>query len=242
MKPEKKTAVAVGVLFIAATVSSLLCTALTSSVTQAPDYLTRASSHADQLIVGALLLVAAGVSVVTIPALLFPILRRHDEGIALCYLGIRILEAVTLIVDAVALLVLVTLSRAYPPGGPPSSLWASGALLQGAQHWAFLLNPVVFGVGALLFYSLLYRSRLVPRWLSGWGFVGGVLVFAFGLMGMFGGVSMLWAVPIGVQEMALAGWLIVKGFSPAATGSEARQLSARLPSHAMVMSTASARR
>lgn len=66
--------------------------------------------------------------------------------------------------------------------------------------------------------------------------------FAFGLMGMFGGVSMLWAVPICVQEMALAGGLIVKGFSPAATGSEARASSLRPPSHAMVMPTTSAQR
>ena len=222
MQSTRRTAVAAGMLFITATATSLLCTALTHATTNAPHYLSQAAAHADRLIAGALLLVAAALSVAAIPAVLFPVLRRCHEGIALSYLGVRVLEAVTQIVYAIAMLLLVTLGRAAVGRGDAASsgFRASGALLQGALHWAFLLDPTVFGVGALMFYVLLYRARLVPRWLSGWGFVGGALVLAYGLAAMFGRGSMLWALPIGVQEMVLAGWLIAKGFAQPGTVSK----------------------
>ncbi len=224
MKPFKKTAVAVGAMFIVATVTSLISTALTNGVIDGPDYLAKVSAHGDRVITAALFAVAAGASCVAIPALLFPVLKRHNEGVALGYLGIRILEATALLLSAVSLLLLVTLSREYVGAGAATASYypAAGALLQGLHDWAFPLDPVIFGAGALLLYSLLYRSRLVPRWLSAWGLGGAALVFAFALMRMFGGGSAAMALPIAVQEMALAAWLIVKGFSlAAAPGSEA---------------------
>lgn len=213
----RRTAIAVGILFVIATVASLLSTALTSGALDAPDYLARVAAQSDQIIAAALLLIAGGISAVLIAALLFPVLRRSGEGLALGYLGVRILEAVTMVVDVVALLLLVTLGRDSVLAGAQavaaSDVTTLGALLQAAHHWAFPLNPVVSGLGALLLYSLLYRSRLVPRWLSAWGLAAAALVFAFGLLRMYGGGSLVLALPIGVQEMALAGWLIAKGFT-----------------------------
>jgi len=213
----RKTAIAVGILFVIATVAALLSTALTSGALDAQDYLARVAAQSDQMIAAALLLIAGGISAVLIAALLFPVLRRSGEGLALGYLGVRVLEAVTLLVDVVALLLLVTLGRDSVHAGAhalaASDLTVPGAMLQAALHWAFPLNPVVSGLGALLLSSLLYRSRVVPRWLSVWGLAAAALVFAFGLLRMYGGGSVVLALPIGVQEMALAGWLIAKGFS-----------------------------
>jgi hypothetical protein len=70
-----------------------------------------------------------------------------------------------------------------------------------------------------MFYYLLYQSKLIPRWLSGWGLIGAILVLAVGLLAMFGlDLGFLWA-PLAVQEMVLAVWLIVKGFNPSAIAS-----------------------
>jgi Domain of unknown function (DUF4386) len=221
----RKTAIAVGILYIIATLVSLLSTALTSGALDAQDYLTRVAAQSDQVVAGALLLIAGGIAVVLIAALLFPILRRYGEGVALGYFGVRILEAVTLLVAAVSLLLLVSVSREYVRAGADAAasarLGSSGVVLQALNEWAFPLNPVVFGLGGLLLYVLLYRSRLVPRWLSVWGIVGVGMVFAFGLLRMYGGGSLVLALPIGVQEMALAGWLIVKGFDFSASRREA---------------------
>jgi hypothetical protein len=226
----RKTAIAVGILYIIATVLSLLSTALTSGDLDAADFLARAGAHSDPLITGALLLVAAGVTCVLIAALLFPVLRRFGEGAALGLVGIRVLEAVTLMVSAVSLLLLVSAGRDFAAAGQSattSGIIASGALAKGLNDWAFPLNPIVFGMGGVLLYGLLYRSRLVPRWLSVWGLAGVVLVFVYGLLRMYGGGSMALAVPIGIQEMVLAGWLIVRGFDFSAAGREA--LPARVP-------------
>ena len=82
---------------------------------------------------------------------------------------------------------------------------------------------IVFSLGSLIFNYLLYQTKLVPRWLSGWGLVAGVLYLASGLLAMFSIVEALSPIYIalqsvkGLQEMVLAVWLIVKGFNPSAT-------------------------
>ena len=221
MNSYRKTAIIVGVLFIIATVLSLISSTLIGSIIDVPDYLVNVSANENQVIIGVLLLLAAALSVILIPAMLFPILKQHNEGISLGYFGFRIIEAVTLIVDGFSYLLLITLSREYVNAGAPvaSYFQTSGALLLGAHNWAFPLNPIVFGLGALMFYYLLYQSKLIPRWLSGWGFIGAILVLALGLLGMFGDILVFLALPIAVQEMVLAAWLIVKGFNPSAIAS-----------------------
>jgi len=223
MKTYRKTAVAVGILFILATVLALLDSALTKDVGDAPDHLAQLAGRGGQLVAGALLAIGAGACCVLIAALLFPILKRRNEGMALGYLGLRILEAVTLVVTAVSVLLLVTVGRQAVAAGVPvgSDLRTMAALLQGLHEWAFPMNPFVFGLGAVLFYSLLYTARLVPRWLSVWGLVGAAAVFAFSLLQFYGVGSALLAVPIGVQEMVLAGWLLARGFDTSSLASEA---------------------
>ena len=229
MNSDRKTAVIVGVLFILATLFSLASTSIIGPVIGAPDYLVKISSNENQVVVGVLLLLAAAVSIVLIPAMMFPVLRRHNEGIALGYFGFRVLEAETLVVDAISLLLLLSLGQEYAKAGVPAASYfqISGALLLSAHDWIFPLNPIVFGLGALMFYYLLYRSKLIPGWLSAWGFLGAALVLAFGLLGLFGNILIYLALPIAVQEMVLAVWLIVKGFYPSAIVSESAKKSSQ---------------
>jgi hypothetical protein len=142
-------------------------------------------------------------------------LKRYNRSLALSYFGFRIFEAIVFMVDIIGVLLLITLSREFVSAEVLDATYvqALATLILAARDWGFLLVPVVFGMGALVFYYLLYSSKLVPRWLSGWGFVGAALVLASGLFGMFGNFMIYLALPIAVQEMVLAGWLIVKGFN-----------------------------
>ena len=76
------------------------------------------------------------------------------------------------------------------------------------------------------YYYVFYQSKLIPRWLSGWGFLGAALSLAAALLTIFGQiipfstVFILLNFPIGVQEMVLAAWLIVKGFNSSAIASQ----------------------
>ena len=231
MKTYRRTAVAVGILFILATATSLLGTALIGSLSAGQ--LAQLAGRQDRLITAALLELAAGISVLLIPALLFPVLKRYNEGLALGYFGLRLFEATTMMLSAVSVLLLVTLGRQSVAAGTAldPSLRAAAALALGLHDWAFPLDPVVFGLGAVLFYSLLYSARLVPRWLSVWGLVAAVVVFALGLLRMYGGGTLALAVPIAVQEMVLAAWLIVRGFDTQAVADEGTTRSAKVTSH-----------
>ncbi len=94
-------------------------------------------------------------------------------------------------------------------------------LLLAARDWAFMLGPgLVFALSALVLNYILYQSQLIPRWLSGWGLIGGTLMFASYLLQFFSINLEFLFVLIGVQEIVFAVWLIVKGFNSSAIASE----------------------
>ena len=95
------------------------------------------------------------------------------------------------------------------------------------HNWTYLVaQGLVVGVNTVLMAYLMYRSRLVPRFIPVLGLVGGPLVFAHNAAQMFGISEQIlsWAaigvIPIFAWELSLAIWLIAKGFNQAATASE----------------------
>jgi hypothetical protein len=222
LNSNRKTAIIVGVLFVFATAFALISSGLTGPITGSQDFLVKASANENQMIIGVLFQLAATISVVLIPAMLFTVLRRYDERIALGYFGIRILESFTLFAGAIGTLLLVTLSQEYVKAVASAVPYfqTSGALLQGLLNWVFPLNPIIFGVGAIMFYYLLFNTQLLPRWLSIWGIIGAILVITAGVLGMFSSFLTVLALPIAVQEMAMAAWMIIKGFNTSTIPSE----------------------
>jgi len=220
----RKTAIIVGVLFIAATVTSVIGGLLVESIIDSPDDLVNVSENENQVILGVLLELTWAASAVAITVLMFPILKKQNEGLALGYVGARIFEGVIAVVGAISGLLLITLSQEFVIAGAPDATYfqAFGTLLLGARDLAWWIGPmIVFALSALIFNYLLYHSKLIPRWLSVWGFIGATLLLAEGLLGMFDlTISTFLAAPIAVQEMVLAVWLIVKGFNPSAIASK----------------------
>jgi hypothetical protein len=225
MDTQKKRAILVGALFILATLSSSLGFYVRDPLLEAPGYLAHLYSQRTRVIIGVLLLLVDSAAVVLIPAVLFPILRKHDEALALGYLGFRVVESVVVVVGEISLLALLALSQGFVQAGAPdaSHFQAQGALLltvyrQGTHVIGIM---VVFALTALILNSVLYRSRLVPRWISTWGLLGAALLLAAGLLellgpGPFSTISTVLVLPIAVQEMVFAVWLIAKGFNSAA--------------------------
>ena len=221
MDSNRKTAIIVGVLFITALVSSMLSGGFSGSIDD-PDYLTAVSANENQVLIGVLFQLALTASVVAIPIMMFPILKKHNEGLALGYVGARIFEGFFDVVIAISMLLLLTLSREFVEAGAPdaSSFQTSGILLIALKDWAGIPEQFPYGLGVLILNYLLYQSKLIPRWLSGWGFVGGALMLAMGLLRLFGYPVIFLALPIILSEMVLAVWLIVKGFNSSAIASE----------------------
>lgn len=216
MLSYKATARVVGVLFIVATAAAIVGEVLLLPSIEST-YLTEAASAEARVITGALLEVVLAIAVVGIAVMLFPVLKKQGDGIALGYVGARTLEGVLILGGAISALLLLTLSRDYGATGA-AGVEPLGDVLLAAREWTYWLGPMLmFSVSALILYALLFRGNLVPKWLSIWGFVGGVLLLGRAVLEMYGVefstvVQGVVAAPIGLNEMVLAVWLIFKGF------------------------------
>jgi hypothetical protein len=228
MKTYRKTAIIVGVLYIIGTVAGILCKVLTGSIQNDLNLLTKVTANENQIIIGALFLLIMGLALAMVPVMMFPILRKRNEALALGYVVFRgALETVTTIGMVIGWLFLTILSQEYVKAGAPDASYFQtlGTLLLNGNDSISTISQIVFPLGALIFYSLLYQSKLIPRWLSGWGLIAAILWIAatfldlFGLISPWSTIQVVLALPIGVQEMVMAVWLIVKGFNPSAIAS-----------------------
>jgi len=214
MSTNKKTAATVGALFLIAMVASLLGGGLVESVISAPEPFAAVSENETLLVAGVLLELVNAIAVVGIGVLMFTVLKRHNETQAIGYLSLRVVEAVFCSLIVVSPLSLIRLGQNQPQASAALSI-AERASISG------LLVPVFFSLGALLLYSSLYQSKLLPRFIPVWGLAAAVLILTLNLLSAFGlelgmGISMTFALPIILNEIFMGIWLIVKGFNPSA--------------------------
>jgi hypothetical protein len=223
MNSNRKTAIVVGVLFITATVAGLLSEVFGPNL-DAPDYLANLSANGNQVLIGALLVFTMAVLIAGIPIFMYPILKKYNEALALGYVVFRTIEVVFFIVSAISLLTLLTLSQEFVIAGTPDASYFQilATLLLAVREWGGgVFSTIVFSLSALILNYVLYRSKLIPRWLSGWGLIGAIFYFLSGFLPLFGHdprstIYLLMEAPLGLNEMVFAIWLIVKGFNPSA--------------------------
>jgi Domain of unknown function (DUF4386) len=226
---HRARAVVVGGLFVFAIVVLFVGEALYSPILDAADDPGAAHTQRTRVVLGILIEFLAVPAVIMIAATLFPILRRHAESLALAYVGVRVLEGAILTASYLAQLSRLRLSQSYVEGGQWDAVAGPlGDLLRSVDDWAGttgLLYLVTFCLGSLVLFTVLYRARLVPRPIAGWGLLAAVVLLvgtilanldlAGGLSGA--GLQVAFAAPIAVAELVLAGWLIVRGFQASAT-------------------------
>jgi len=216
MSADRKAAVWIGVLYIIGTVALVLSLVVTGAVLTGPAYLAQVAAQPNQVAVGALLVLLAGFALAMVPVVFWPVGRRYNETLAMGYVVFRgALETILYLVGALGWLLLIALST--EPDAAPLASFVHTAV---AVTWDQLI-AIPFALGALMFYVLLFRSRLVPRWLSVWGLVGAALYIVPPLGSMFGLSSLgVLVAPLFLQEMVMAVWLIAKGFNPSALAAE----------------------
>lgn len=223
---DRRSAVAVGLLYIAATVAGVLTLAPLSALLEGPGILANAAADENRMIMLAMLALIMAVAVAGVAFMIYPILMRHartsiKEGLALWYVGTRATEGAIFIVATLAILSILALSREFMGAGTPDTAFfqVGGSVLLATVDFAFMLGQSVFCIGALMLYYLLFESRIVPQWLSVWGLIAAPLMFVAGLSLLVTGdpnstFSTILYAPMALQEMVFALWLIVKGFNP----------------------------
>jgi hypothetical protein len=162
--------------------------------------------------------------VVGLGALFFPIIESYGKRTALVYLASRIVEAVLLAIGVLCLLMLIPLGQYAAEVGGASVAWATaiGSLLTQANSMAFQIAMMSLGLASLFLCVLLFRTRLIPRFLAVWGVVGYALFLGGAIAEIFGmPIGVMLSIPGGLFEVAVGVWLLVKGFQPEAYGSRA---------------------
>ena len=232
MNTNRRTAAIVGTLFIIGTASGILSSSLIAPIKAGSAYPLNIATSANQWMIGTLLILLMGYPLAMIPVMLYPIFKEHNEVLAFGAVLFRgVLEAVLYTVGAISMLLLLNVSEIFGKTGvtDTSSLQTLGTILTASGDWIFQILSLVFSVGTMMICVLFYQTRLIPRWLSGWGFISAILYFFANFVSMFSSQHMapsidsgigLLMIPLAIQEMAFAVWLIVKGFNPVAIASE----------------------
>jgi hypothetical protein len=219
MESNRKAGIIVGLLFIIATVTAILTIFFLGSTLEKPLDFNLISSNEFQIVLSVVFWLILAISVMGIGTMMYPILKKYHEGLAISYVVLRLTESVLIIIASISILSLLTLSQEYIAGALDISFYQPlGSFLLALQDWSFDIGTLIFlGLGGLPLYYILYQLKLVPRWLSGWGLIGASCVLLYGLLSLFGIADSiivnLLALPIAVQEMVFAIWIIFKGFS-----------------------------
>jgi len=224
---ERRTAAVVGGLYILGTVAGISSVVCTGSVMGAADPFSAIAAREPLLAAGVLFVLVMGFSLALVPVLLYPILRKENEALAIGYVVFRgALETLTYVALTVCWVALAGASREIVRTGATadSALRVAGNTLLGTAGAWSMMTRFVFSLGAMIFYGLLVRSRLLPRWIPIWGLVAIMLHLTPGLYQLFGKGAPVPPIvaaldfPIFLQEMVMAVWMILKGFSaPART-------------------------
>ncbi len=220
MGTSRSAARIAGVLFLFATAASLVDRGLLAPVLGSADYLTATAANGGRVVAGAFFQILAGLSCAGIAVALYPVIRRHAAGLAIGSVTFRLLEGTFYLIGALGALLILALAQqttAGIDGGSAADL--SGQVLLTLRDRASEIGILAFYLGGTLYYLAFLRARLLPRWLSGWGlvgtglgFIGAVLVF-FGALGFMSPLQVALNLPIGLNEIVLAIWLIAVGFA-----------------------------
>ena len=215
----RTSATVVGIVYILGFVVGLVGIGLFQSILGAPDHLSTVSANSIQLAIGAILWLMAVAGDAAHGILMFPVLKPHNERIAVGYLAGRIIDAVFIAVMVLFVLLQIPLGSEFLKAGASdtSHLQALSTVFMQAQLYAYQFGMSTLGVAGLMLCYTLYRARLVPRPLAVWGLVGYAVIFVGMVSEVMGsGLGLVSSIPGGLWEVFIGVWLIVKGFNSSA--------------------------
>lgn len=224
MSPTRKAALIAGLAYIATFVFSIpVKFGLWADVLDQPDWVLGAGSDSG-VPLGALFEVLTALGGIVTAVALYSIARRHSERAALGFVTTRVMEAAVIFVGVFAIMATYTLRNdvAGTAASDPGALVTTGQALVAVHDWTFLLGPgVMAALNALLIGSVMYRSRMLPRWIPTLGLIGAPLLFIsatatlFGAWDQISGPAALLTLPIAIWEFSFGVYMIAKGLKPA---------------------------
>lgn len=218
MSPTRKAALAAGLFYIATFVFSIPALGLYDGVVNDANFVLGAGS--DQGVLwGGLIEVLTALTGIGTAVALYPVIKRYGPGRAVGFIASRTLEAAMICAGVLAVLAVYTLRQDFAGATDTAALTTSASGLVAVKDWSFLLGPGIMpAVNALCFATIMYQSRLVPRWIPTVGLIGVPLLLVSSTASLFGAweqvssISMLLALPIATWELSVGAYMAVKGF------------------------------
>ena len=218
--PTRKAAFASGLFYLITFASSIPAALMLAPILTDPAYIVGPGADR-QIMLACLLDLVNALTAVGSAVAVFSVIKRHHEGLALGFVSTRAFEAATIVIGIVSLLAVVSIRQAGPAAGTDdASLVAVGQGLVGVRDWTFIIGPSLMpGFNALMFATVLYRTRLVPRLIPAMGLVGAPLLIIstagiiLGFNELGSTFSVLATVPIFFWELSVGLWMTFKGFN-----------------------------
>ena len=223
MNSDKRASIIAGILFLVALFFNIVALEIYKPMLKDAEYLSSLFYKRNLFTLGVLLDFICAPAMILIPVVLYPILKRHDERLAMGYITFRLLEGILFTYKSIITFSFIDLSQNFLSSSAEDRHFYSviAKLLHSKVEWAVALDVVIFTIGGLFFYSVLFKSKLVPGWLSIWGIAGdfilliGITLFIFGIFGdkTIAKSMIFFAPPIALNELILSFWLIFKGLN-----------------------------
>ena len=220
----RRTEIFVALLWIITAAGAIGGAILVNPIINAPDCLSAVFPKSITITSGMFGWLINDIGIVFIGILMYPIIKKQSESMALGYLSMRMFESLLMIVGIFFAMLLIPLSREYINSGSVDvTLFQTiGSILKQAENWFLNLLQLVFlGIGGIILNSIFYRTKLVPRFISIFGFIGYALLLPAAVIGLFGildptpgGPGSILAVPVALWEIIIMPiWLFTKGFN-----------------------------
>jgi hypothetical protein len=216
MNTYRTTSRVVGTLFLAGMVIGVVGHLLIQSLLGASDYLSTVSTNSRMVAIGAMLMLMTAVWDAAHGVLMFPVLKQHNERIALGYFGARLLDAAFLAFQVLFVLLQIPLGSEYLKAGvsDASYLQALGTLLIQVNLYAYQIGMIAVGLAGLMLCYTFYRAKLVLRFVAVWGLIGYATLLGGSMLEVLGfDLHSIHTIPGGLWELFIGVWLIAKGFN-----------------------------
>jgi len=218
MKTYRLNSVMAGALYFLGTIMGIFSIVVAGQF-NAGEVSVNLGADPSRLTLGAFFIMLMGILLSAMTVFLYPLFRKDSEELAMGMVVFRgALEGAGYIIGALLWVLLAALSKEFA-GTDSASLQAVGNLVLEVSTKKGEIGTVFFIIGAMCLYISFYRTRLIPRWLTLWGFIGAVPYVVYGLLSLFdiGGAGLgFLQLPLFFQELAMGLWLVIKGFNKAA--------------------------
>jgi hypothetical protein len=204
-----------GIFFILTFMFYGIGSGVIGSITGSPDVLSNVFAKKTQIITAAIAMALLHTFFnIALPVVMLPILKPFHKNLTYGYLSAAIASTVTIIVGAIFLLLLLPLSDAFVKAGTEITPYYEtlATIFAKGNFYAYQLGMAIWGLGGLMFCTILFQSKLIPRVISVWGLIGYIVFISGTILELFGySIGVVLAIPGGLFEIFLSLWLIIKG-------------------------------